>query len=1223
MLKDNRSNYNLKYQRLILVILSALTSLICLLLAISVSNADAFSDSNISDLPDISVNDSMIFKNGIILKIYRGKIGAINEQGKWVISPQYDNMQLPSSDGEMLVEKNGKWALIDKKGKQLTDFIYDEAYPFSEDNYAAIKTGDKFLFLNIKGEKKEFYKNPMTDILNFNPDGSVHALHNDKYVLILPEFDTWYPHNEEYEKYSPYISHESEWTMTSYDIDGIHHAVNLYYNQQEVGVASSDQNTFEDAKLPDDGSLAAVRNFSKKSDGSTNWEKGKWGYLDHKFEIVIPCKYDEAYPFAGNGLALAAIDGFFGFIDMKGNWVIDPQYKGAVSFNDFSNLTAVEKDGLWGFIDKDNQFIIQPRFETASGFESNGLAKVTLNGVETLIDTFGTTLLDTENTSHSNNSSIVPNKNETGESGKVKPPEHTENVISSKDINLEHFIFTEGLAIRIQNGKAGYIDKTGFFVILPQFDNAAPFGKNGLAPVEKDKHWGFIDKSGNWVIQPILEDKTFFSKNGLAVGKINNLFGYIDETGKWVILAKYKKAESFAENGLALVEENGKYNYIHTDGTNAFEQEYGKNSQSFFDTGTALIEIDEKFGLIDSSGKELIKPQFDQFLLNPKPDNYIFVKKGNYWGILKKDGKWAVSPQYQEIGYFASNGLAPAKISNKWGYINDHGTWIISYKFDDAQPFSDNGLALVMTQKTGIQWIDEKGNIIISPADFIIGNAFASNGLALIAKDKNAYGFINEKGEFAFPALFQEVHGYTDNGLAAAKKSRKWGFIDSKGEWVIDPQFEDVQNFDVNGIACILRNNKWYNIDPAGNITDLEYPVTDPTSDALAFSNGLAPLVDNNGLVGFIDTTGYFAIEPIYQSVKSFGDNGLVPVKKDGTWDYIDKTGKEITTERFTFAASFENYHFASIEKNNRFGLIDENGQYIVQPEYKGIGEIQSNGFIKVITDQGYGFINTKGEVVIEPKYAALGEFIEGESIIPACEQRGKCGFLDDKGNWVIQPIFESVTPFNGRKAAGAKEPDGNWGLIDQNGLWILKPKYDSISIFDSVGMAVACTNTGCGWIDETGKIIIATNYLALGGFTENGLAFAKRGNVYGYIDRKGMWKIQPTFSYASGFADNGLALAVTTKGIIFIDQKGRTKIDLGEGFYADNVGNFLSCGLAPVHSALGNGWGFINSEGALVIGLEYDEKFNYDENTHLLTLSEGGNTFQADCIGNVSKVTN
>ncbi|EAH9640326.1 WG repeat-containing protein, partial [Campylobacter coli] len=55
------------------------------------------------------------------------------------------------------------------------------------------------------------------------------------------------------------------------------------------------------------------------------------------------------------------------------------------------------------------------------------------------------------------------------------------------------------------NGKYGFIDKNGEFVIKPNFDDAWYF-REGLAKVGLNGKYGFIDKSGKIVIEPIFDD---------------------------------------------------------------------------------------------------------------------------------------------------------------------------------------------------------------------------------------------------------------------------------------------------------------------------------------------------------------------------------------------------------------------------------------------------------------------------------------------------------------------------------------------------------------------------------------------------------------------------------------------------------------------------------------------------------------------------------------------
>jgi hypothetical protein len=52
------------------------------------------------------------------------------------------------------------------------------------------------------------------------------------------------------------------------------------------------------------------------------------------------------------------------------------------------------------------------------------------------------------------------------------------------------------------NGKAGYIDTEGKWVIDPIFDMVPSSFTGDLAMALKDGLWGLIDLSGKWVIEP-------------------------------------------------------------------------------------------------------------------------------------------------------------------------------------------------------------------------------------------------------------------------------------------------------------------------------------------------------------------------------------------------------------------------------------------------------------------------------------------------------------------------------------------------------------------------------------------------------------------------------------------------------------------------------------------------------------------------------------------------
>lgn len=110
-----------------------------------------------------------------------------------------------------------------------------------------------------------------------------------------------------------------------------------------------------------------------------------------------------------------------------------------------------------------------------------------------------------------------------------------------------------------QNGKYGYIDKTGRLVIPPQFDYALDFSED-LAPVTTNDGWGYIDKSGKYIITTQCVWVSYFSE-GLAVVELGDKFGYINKSGKYIVTPQFEWPRDFS-NGLAMVVLGHKCGYI-------------------------------------------------------------------------------------------------------------------------------------------------------------------------------------------------------------------------------------------------------------------------------------------------------------------------------------------------------------------------------------------------------------------------------------------------------------------------------------------------------------------------------------------------------------------------------------------------------------------------------------------------------------------------------------
>lgn len=272
---------------------------------------------------------------------------------------------------------------------------------------------------------------------------------------------------------------------------------------------------------------------------------GKLAFITNWDSLSVGEEFDRIDLSKGNALIPARNDyKKYGYINIKGQWVIQPQFNWAANFA--NGLAAVEKErsitgNSYAYINPQGQTIIPTgQYYNVHEFADNGLATAQIREGDDVvfIDKQGnimTTVRDSRGAKVFGNNGLVP--------------------LEAEDKNCRKKLW-------------GYADTSGNFVIPPQFANAEAFASNGLAVAQpfdtnncrKDIYAsssikGYIDSRGQWVIPPQYEEAFAFLDNGLAAVKYNGKWGMIDRQGNWVLAPTITNGASrnigvFSTNGL-------------------------------------------------------------------------------------------------------------------------------------------------------------------------------------------------------------------------------------------------------------------------------------------------------------------------------------------------------------------------------------------------------------------------------------------------------------------------------------------------------------------------------------------------------------------------------------------------------------------------------------------------------------------------------------------------
>lgn len=259
---------------------------------------------------------------------------------------------------------------------------------------------------------------------------------------------------------------------------------------------------------------------------------------------------------------------------------------------------------------------------------------------------------------------------------------------------------------------------------------------------------------------------------------------------------------------------------------------------------------------------------------------------------------------YKDIE-LAAKDLKPFQQDGKWGYAilsgSDSIVVPIVPQFEEAYEFS-NGLAAVRAKScTGActyYYINKEGIKAFSSEFNFAGNfehGYAIVGVGNCDEDSCRYGLIDKRGEFVIPPIYEELNDPSEDYYLVAKDS-KYGFVNRKGEEVISLKYTDALPFS-QGVAAVGIDGNWFFITKTGSQAFINR-----FQNVSSFSDSLCAATPDGIGWGYIDMTGNYVIEPLFESAEDFaGGFGIISKKEKDPKNKammisqrykIDKTGK-------------------------------------------------------------------------------------------------------------------------------------------------------------------------------------------------------------------------------------------------------------------------------------------------------------------------------------------
>jgi hypothetical protein len=321
--------------------------------------------------------------------------------------------------------------------------------------------------------------------------------------------------------------------------------------------------------------------------------------------------------------------------------------------------------------------------------------------------------------------------------------------------------FHDGLAeVGVDSGE--YVDSTGRPLNLKLYRGWDFSDGLAAALAEDNGKWGYIDRTGKFAISPRFEGypKGYVSSfsEGLAWIQSSGKYGFIDRSGEFVVAPSFIHGEDFHE-GMALVVVEGPCSH--------FSRSVCGEPQVLGDSVGQDGVPGCKVTFVDSRGS-LLEARFDA--AKDFSEGLAPVMKGGKWGYIDKSGRVRIEPRFDDAWPFES-GRARVLRGGLYGYIDERGEFAVTPRFETAEDFSE-GLAVVAGKEPGddarhsFYYIDRDGRAVIRGPFYNASRFF--KGLAHV-----------------------ELKPSTKEGDEIRWSKRRFAYIDAKGKTVFAYEYEE------------------------------------------------------------------------------------------------------------------------------------------------------------------------------------------------------------------------------------------------------------------------------------------------------------------------------------------------------------------------------------------------------------------------------------------------
>lgn len=710
----------------------------------------------------------------------------------------------------------------------------------------------------------------------------------------------------------------------------------------------------------------------------------------------------------------------------------------------------------------------------------------------------------------------------------------------------------------------------------------------GFARVVNQGQSSYIDSTGKIAFDTIYNDRSlsdtwadtdsiYLSQDILQVG-LKGKQGVLTVLGKWILRPEYDTIDTHSPEQWIVKKDNKVSLYT----PKGFLLPFRFEDSNQLDSITFAVKEKGKWGLYNKNKDELIIPytyeDIDYCYGCTTRGNYIFAQKNGKWGVVsfqnevlvpfeydhehmnmrsdewieslyKNNQKMSINLKTKKVEIDTCECLPGEDVSSldtqlgpftgqrrngKWGLVNKAGKLILDHVYDDINYYNDSTalIGIVRNEKYGLA--DTTGRIVVPLAfgywfEPMCGNEvfqsekngkeviFDKNGKQILAQysgfhemvmengsrmlaiiQGKLYGFYNPATGKIVPPKYTSLSYYGDPKFLNVGMGDKYGYIDKDGNTVVPPIYDYVD------LHAVPRNEQLVKIslkDKIGLFDIKQQKVILPVVyDYIStYDDSTVLMVTKNGLSGIYDFNGKILAQVKYRDVVPFDSlYTLLQPKDTGKAEILNK--RTHVLYKLPFDTAFVAYEgrLMLVWQQGKSFLYDIDKKQRVEGDYSKGGYPEYMGYFSnhraiVVKNQKFGYIDGKGNYVVQPKYDYISSFHKGVAAVYECLDTAariyRYGYIDSTGKEIVPVIYdvpqELVQKYSEEAFFGDDDSEiltlmknnGKKGIAGLNGRIIVPVNFDRISPEKHGRGYLVTQDEKFGLLDVNGREIVKPVY--------------------------------------------------------------------------------------------------------------------------------------------------